>query len=63
MGKASGRDDFEWVYSDQPHTSRRKEILGEKLKNLSIIFLDSWSEKVKSLCVCGGVLTTTYLEL
>lgn len=30
MGKTAGREDFEWVYNDQPHTSRRKEILGEK---------------------------------
>ena len=29
MGKTGGREDFEWVYSDQPHTSRRKEILGK----------------------------------
>lgn len=32
MGKASGRHDFEWVYNDQPHTSRRKEILGKEIK-------------------------------
>uniref|UniRef100_A0A803SNB4 Sphingolipid delta4-desaturase N-terminal domain-containing protein n=1 Tax=Anolis carolinensis TaxID=28377 RepID=A0A803SNB4_ANOCA len=29
MGSAGSRDDFEWVYTDQPHTQRRKEILGE----------------------------------
>lgn len=28
MGEKAGRVDFEWVYTDQPHTSRRKEILG-----------------------------------
>lgn len=32
MGKTGRRDDFEWVYNDQPHTSRRKEILGKKIK-------------------------------
>uniref|UniRef100_A0A672RCN4 Sphingolipid delta4-desaturase N-terminal domain-containing protein n=1 Tax=Sinocyclocheilus grahami TaxID=75366 RepID=A0A672RCN4_SINGR len=29
MGKAVGRWDFEWVYNEQPHTWRRKEILGK----------------------------------
>lgn len=31
MGNSAGRgrSDFEWVYSDQPHTQRRKEMLGE----------------------------------
>lgn len=26
------REEFEWVYTDQPHTNRRKEILGEDLR-------------------------------
>lgn len=29
MGKAGGRWEFEWVYNEQPHTWRRKEILGK----------------------------------
>uniref|UniRef100_A0AAA9T8M6 Delta 4-desaturase, sphingolipid 2 n=1 Tax=Bos taurus TaxID=9913 RepID=A0AAA9T8M6_BOVIN len=28
MGNRAGRSDFEWVYTDQPHTQRRKEMLG-----------------------------------
>lgn len=28
MGNYVTRDDFEWVYTEQPHTQRRKEILG-----------------------------------
>jgi len=33
MGKAVGRWDFEWVYNEQPHTWRRKEILGKRKSN------------------------------
>lgn len=29
MGNRVAREDYEWVYTDQPHADRRKEILGE----------------------------------
>lgn len=29
MGIRVSREDYEWVYTDQPHADRRKEILGE----------------------------------
>lgn len=29
MGNRVARDDYEWVYTEQPHADRRKEILGE----------------------------------
>lgn len=31
MGNRVAREDYEWVYTDQPHADRRKEILGEPI--------------------------------
>lgn len=39
MGNRVARDDYEWVYTDQPHADRRKEILGEQLLSLHFISL------------------------
>ena len=30
MGQHVSRDDYEWVYTEEPHRTRRKQILGEK---------------------------------
>ena len=49
MGNTVVRDDFEWVYTEQPHCSRRKQILGE--------FALSVQRKAEEGLGCSALLT------
>ncbi|XP_077394344.1 sphingolipid delta(4)-desaturase/C4-monooxygenase DES2 isoform X2 [Festucalex cinctus] len=53
MDKTGGRGDFEWVYNDQPHTARRKEILAKYPEIKSLMGPDPHLKWV----VSGMVLT------
>lgn len=59
MGKAGGRDDFEWVYNDQPHTSRRKEILGKEIQE--VFFFNVFINEFTTICCRGEQLTFGHL--
>lgn len=68
MGNRVVREDFEWVYTDQPHADRRKEILGESLslaRSLTIKYTIHTSPlvHVSVVLVCFSVVRAGYQEL
>lgn len=52
-GRAGVRSDFEWVYSDQPHTQRRKEMLAKYPELKALMRPDPWLKwEVLALVLC-----------
>lgn len=49
MGNRVAREDYEWVYTDQPHADRRKEILGESIMKLTLSALSTLRSAVLSV--------------
>ncbi|KYO25344.1 sphingolipid delta(4)-desaturase/C4-monooxygenase DES2 isoform X2 [Alligator mississippiensis] len=56
MGTGERRDDFEWVYTDQPHTARRREILAKYPEIKQLMGPDPQLKWVVSLMVLTQVV-------
>ncbi|XP_018619766.1 sphingolipid delta(4)-desaturase/C4-monooxygenase DES2 isoform X1 [Scleropages formosus] len=56
MGRGAAREDFEWVYDDQPHTSRRREILAKHPEIKSLMGHDPHLKWVVSGMVLAQLL-------
>ena len=49
MGAKVSRSDFEWVYTDEPHATRRKEILSN-CHMLYDIFYTLGDSQAQAMC-------------
>lgn len=41
MGARLSRSDFQWVYTDEPHTTRRREMLRKSISILERLYFFS----------------------